>query len=93
MNAMTELTGLKKMIKAWRECGWDDYKIWLHRKFMARHFTGRPDPCQWCGGRCDILYLVPGIFSDGRMNWICTDCAIDKYGSQIEDEMEEFFDL
>jgi hypothetical protein len=87
------MTGLQKMIRAWREAGWDDCKIWLHRKFCVHYFSGnRPDPCQWCGDRDDILYLVPGITPDGRMNWICSGCAVGKYGDRIAEEMEEFAD-
>jgi hypothetical protein len=86
------MTGIQKMIKGMREGGWDDVKIWLHRRFMAHHFhpDNQPDPCQWCGGRDDVLYLVPGVYSFGRMEWICPDCAVEKYGDRIEVEMEEF---
>lgn len=89
------MTAIEKMIKSQRDCGWDDNKIWLHRKFMAHYFSSYPyDSCQWCGGRAEnILYLVPGIFSDGKMNWICYLCAVDKYGRQIVEEMEQYINI
>ena len=89
------MTTLEKTIKSQRDCGWNDYKIWLHEKFMTCHFNNLPyTPCHWCSGSSDnILYLVPGIYPDGRMNWICVACATEKYGEQIEKEMEQYANL
>lgn len=89
------MTGIEKMIKGMRDDGWDDYKIWLHRKFTSHHFSSKPcDPCQWCGSRHDgILYLVPGITADGKKNWICMTCGMMKYGGQIEEEMDQYAHL
>lgn len=83
--------GAEMMVRLWRSHGWTDDKIWLHRKFTSRYFGGRSDPCRWCGMPGEpLLYLVPGRTPDGKMNWICQRCAVDRYGHEIDEEMSEF---
>jgi hypothetical protein len=85
----------ERWVAVQRREGLNDVQIWLLREFGVWHtgqLEGRnlDEPCQWCKSSAPLLYQVPGITPDGRMNLICYRCAHGKYASQAHEEMEDY---